>query len=100
MTSVLLFRLARVVCRRVFEVISKKDGLFYKFKAYFHLKLYIYCVPYISWPLQDLNEVISSILWPVFEDFPSTCRRDEIVGESSCVVPAAFLLLNRSVYLP
>ena len=35
-----------------------------------------------------------------FEDFLSTCRRDEVVCESSCVVPAAFLLLNRSVYLP
>ena len=35
-----------------------------------------------------------------FEDFLSSCRRDEVVGESSCVVPAAFLLLNRSVYLP
>ena len=26
--------------------------------------------------------------------------RDKVVGEGSCVVPAAFLLLNRSVYLP
>ena len=35
-----------------------------------------------------------------FEDFLCACHRDEAVGESSCVVPAAFLLLNRSVYLP
>ena len=35
-----------------------------------------------------------------FEDFLYSCRRDEVVGERSCVVPEAFLLLNRSVYLP
>ena len=27
-----------------------------------------------------------------FEDFVSACCRDEAVGESSCVVPPAFLL--------
>ena len=52
---------------------------------------------YISWPLQDLNEALFSFL-ASFEDFPS-CRRDKVVGESSCVVPAAFLLLHRSPYL-
>ena len=35
-----------------------------------------------------------------FEDFLRACRRDEVVGERSCVVPAAFLLLFRSVCLP
>ena len=35
-----------------------------------------------------------------FEDFPYACRRDEVVGERSCVVPPAFLLLFRSVCLP
>ena len=34
-----------------------------------------------------------------FEEFLCTCRRDEVVGESSCVVPAAFLLLHRRLYL-
>ena len=29
--------------------------------------------------------------------FIYTCRRDEVVGESTCVVPAALLLLHRSV---
>ena len=71
MTSVHLFRLARVVCRRVFEVISKfeeKMDFFYEFKAYFRLK-YKYCVSYISWPLQDLHEAVSNILWPVLKIF-------------------------------
>ena len=35
-----------------------------------------------------------------FEEFLCACHRDEAMGESLCVVPAAFLLLNRSVYLP
>ena len=35
-----------------------------------------------------------------FEDILYTCHRDKVVGESLCVVPAAFLLLNRSLYLP
>ena len=35
-----------------------------------------------------------------FEEFLCPCRRDEVVGESSCVVPAAFLLLHRRLYLP
>ena len=56
------FCLARVVCRHVFEVISK----FEEKMDSTNLKLIsfenIYCVPYISWPLQDLNEAISSIL--------------------------------------
>ena len=34
-----------------------------------------------------------------FEGFLCACRRDEVVGERSCVVPATFLLLVRSVYL-
>ena len=29
----------------------------------------IYCVIYISWPLQDLNEALFSILWPVLKIF-------------------------------
>ena len=35
-----------------------------------------------------------------FEDFLCACRQDEVVGKRSCVVPAAFLLLFRSVFLP
>ena len=35
-----------------------------------------------------------------FEDFLCACCQDEAVGEISCAVPAAFLRLNRSVYLP
>ena len=35
-----------------------------------------------------------------FEDFLCTCRWEEIVGERSCVVPAAFNLLHRRLYLP
>ena len=65
------FCLARVVCRRVFEVTSKFEEMmdfFYEFKAYFRLK-YKYCVSYISWPLQDLNEAVSSMLWPVLKIF-------------------------------
>ena len=33
-----------------------------------------------------------------FEDFLCTCRREEIVGVRSCVVPAAFLLLHRRLF--
>ena len=68
--SVHLFRLARVVCRCVFEVISKFEE---KMDFSTNLKLFRlkskYCVTYISWPLQDLNEAVSSILWPVLKIF-------------------------------
>ena len=34
----------------------------------------------------------------IFEDFLCACRQDEAMSESSCIVPAAFLLLNE-VYI-
>ena len=79
-------------------VVWRKDGLFYKFKAYFHLKIYILCFLHImaspGLKRGNIQHFMASF------DFLYTCRRDEVVGESLCVVPAAFLLVNRSVYLP
>ena len=45
-TSLHLFRLTCVLCKRVFEGIWKfeeKNGLFWEVKAYFHRKIYIWC---------------------------------------------------------
>ena len=92
-TSVHLFRLARVVCRHVLKL----SPCFEENAVYSTKLIYILC-SYISWPLQDLNKALSSFLIASFEEFLCTCRRDEVVGESSCVVPAAFLLLHRSVF--
>ena len=82
-----------------FEFISKFEGnavYSTNLKLIFIWK-YIYCVTYISGPLQDLNEALSSVLLASFEEFCVLVVEDEVVGERSCVVPAAFLLLFRSV---
>ena len=101
MRSVHLFRLARVVCRHVFEVISKFEE---KMDYSMNLKLIfiwknIYCVTYIM-ASPGLTRGSIQHFMASFEDFLCACRRDEVVGERSCVVPAAFILLFRSVCLP
>ena len=86
----------------MFEVISKfegKDEFFYEFKAYFHLKICILCYSHI-FGLPGLKRGNIQHFMASFEGFLCACRRDDAVDESLCVVPAAFLLLNRSVYLP
>ena len=69
-TSVHLFRLARVEVQTRFEFISKfEENAVYStnLKLIFIWK-YIYCVSYISGPLQDLNEALSSVLLASFEN--------------------------------
>ena len=71
-TSSHLFCLARVVYRHVFEELSKFAGKleYLRFELYFILK-FIYCIPYIPWPLQDKNKAVVGILWPVLMNIPN-----------------------------
>ena len=67
--------------------------------ACFHLKIYILCHLHIM-ASPGLKRGSIQHFMASFEDFLCACRRDEAVGERSCVVLAAFLLLFRNVYLP
>ena len=87
-----------------FRLVSKPQKLVFifttgpttnEFKAYFHLKIYILCYLHIM-ASPGLKRGSIQHFMASFEDFLCACRRDKVVGERSCVVPAAFLLLFRN----
>ena len=59
-TSVHLFRLARVVCGRVLKF--EGNATYSTNLKLIFIRKYIYCGTYISVPLQDSNEALSSTL--------------------------------------
>ena len=80
------------------RVLTYKN-LIYLLNLQFHLEIYLLCYIHIM-ASPGFKRGIIQLFIASFEDFLCTCRREEIVGERLCVVPAAFLLLNRTLYLP
>ena len=89
-----IFFVWRVVCRRVLNLSPSFEG-----NVVFSTNLNIFIVFIHISASPGLKRGIIQHFITSFEEFLCTCRRDEVVGESSCVVPAAFLLLHRRLYL-
>ena len=82
------------MCRRVLNLSPSFEG-----NAAYSTKLNIFIVFIHISASPGLKRGIIQHFITSFEEFLCTCRRDEVVGENSCVVPAAFLLLHRRLYL-
>ena len=82
------------MCRRVLNLSPSFEG-----NAAYSTNLNIFIVFIHISASPGLKRGIIQHFITSFEEFLCTCRRDEVVGESSCVVPAAFLLLHRRLYL-
>ena len=85
-----------------FEVISKfEENAVYStnLKLISLIKIYTLCYIHIRASPGLIRGIIQFFI-SQFEEFSVYLSLRRVVGESSCVVPAAFLLLIRSVFFP